>query len=121
MPRRSWLQSFPAFVASRIIYQDHRDNIGLISVVENPDSTVTEEDAENFFRNSVVKVTDSGQDLMDAENLLFLEKLENQGQGTEDLCNLLYSMGGSSHKDTSSFDMAKCPTTGKFGMPYRQE
>nr|CAD7569471.1 unnamed protein product [Timema californicum] len=45
------------------------DNIGLISVVENPGSTVTEEDAEIFLRNSLVKVTDSGQDLMDAENL----------------------------------------------------
>nr|CAD7202289.1 unnamed protein product [Timema douglasi] len=46
-----------------------KDNIGLISVVENPGSTVTEEDAEIFLRNSLVKVTDSGQDLMDAENL----------------------------------------------------
>nr|CAD7440409.1 unnamed protein product [Timema bartmani] len=45
------------------------DNIGLISVVENPGSTVTAKDAEIFFINSVVKATDSEEDLMDAENL----------------------------------------------------
>nr|CAD7400684.1 unnamed protein product [Timema cristinae] len=51
------------------------DKIGLISVVENPGSTVTEEDAEIFLRNSLAKVTDSGQDLMDAENLIKFDEM----------------------------------------------
>nr|CAD7459055.1 unnamed protein product [Timema tahoe] len=53
------------------------DNIGLISVVENPGSTVTAKDAEIFFINSVVKATDSEEDLMDAENL-FDEMYKNR-------------------------------------------
>nr|CAD7601170.1 unnamed protein product [Timema genevievae] len=69
----AWLSGkFSSVMYAQNIHRKSRsiqNNIGLISVVENPDSTVTEEDAENFFRNSVVKVTDSGQDLMDAENL----------------------------------------------------
>nr|CAD7428361.1 unnamed protein product [Timema monikensis] len=51
------------------------NKIGLISVVENPGSTVTEEDAEIFLRNSLAKVTDSGQDLMDAENLIKFDEM----------------------------------------------
>nr|CAD7265272.1 unnamed protein product [Timema shepardi] len=72
-PFNQWLSNLKENLIERgkVVFWDMilKDNIGLISVVENPGSTVTEEDAEIFLRNSLVKVTDSGQDLMDAENL----------------------------------------------------